>query len=134
MILSVTNQIGESQSWKDLPWKKFERHLFGLQSRLFKAAQIGDKKKIKSLQNLIARSDSTRYISIRQVTQLNSGKRTEGVDGKANLTEEERMSLAQELKNNWSSWKPSSLRSIKIPKKNKKEGISTLLNAFIVGP
>jgi group II intron reverse transcriptase/maturase len=120
MILSVTNQIGESQSWKDLPWKKFERHLFGLQSRLFKAAQIGDKKKIKSLQNLIARSDSTRYISIRQVTQLNSGKRTEGVDGKANLTEEERMSLAQELKNNWSSWKPSSLRSIKIPKKNGK--------------
>ena len=116
MILSVTKNIGESQSWKELPWKKFERHLFGLQRLLFKAAKIGDKKKIKSLQNLIARSSSTRYISIRQVTQLNDGKRTVGVDGKASLTEEERMLLEKELQSHWSNWKPNPL---KIIKKNK---------------
>jgi RNA-directed DNA polymerase len=48
MVLSVTFN-GDSQSWKDLPWKKFKRHLFRLQNRLFKATKEGNVRKIKNL-------------------------------------------------------------------------------------
>jgi group II intron reverse transcriptase/maturase len=123
MITSVTTQIGDSQSWKELPWKKFQRHLFGLQNRLFKAAEIGNTKKIKSIQKLIARSNSIRYISIRQVTQLNSGKKTAGIDGKISLSEKEKMLLAKELQKGWSNWKPNALKSVQIPTKNGKTRI-----------
>jgi retron-type reverse transcriptase len=52
--------------------------------------QAGDKAKVLNLQKLILRSRSARYLAIRQVTQLNAGKKTAGVDGKASLTHQER--------------------------------------------
>ena len=61
----------DSQSWKDLPWKKFQRHLFGLQVRVFKATQRKDNKKVLALQKLIAKSSSTRYLAIREVIRPN---------------------------------------------------------------
>jgi retron-type reverse transcriptase len=36
-------------------------------------------------------------LAIRQVTQLNAGKKTAGIDGKASLTFEERFAVSEEL-------------------------------------
>jgi group II intron reverse transcriptase/maturase len=106
----------DSQSWKALPWKKFERHLFGLQVRVFKAKRTNDKKRVRSLQKLILNSQSVVYLSIRQVTQLNEGKRTAGIDGKAMLSEKERFKLAHRIFTERSDWRHSRLKRINIPK------------------
>ena len=114
----VSHSDNASELWKNLPWKKFRRDLFRLQKRVFKAVSVGDKRKAKYLQKLILKSKAARYLAIRQVTQLNAGKKTAGVDGKASLTFEERLSLSGLLKENVNAWKHNKLREIPIPKKD----------------
>ncbi len=107
-----------SELWKNLPWKKFRRDLFRLQRRVFKAVSVGDKRKAKYLQKLILKSSAARFLAIRQITQLNAGKKTAGVDGKASLSFEERLYLSERLKQNVNTWKSNKLRVIPIPKKD----------------
>ena len=114
----VRHSDNASELWKKLPWKKFRRDLFRLQRRVWKAVSVGDKRKAKYLQKLILKSKSARYLAIRQVTQLNAGKKTAGVDGKASLTFEERLKLKETLKENVNTWKHNKLREIPIPKKD----------------
>ena len=57
-------------------------------------------------------------LAIRQVTQLNTGKKTAGVDGKKSLTFEERFDLENTLRLNYKTWKHQGLREIPIPKKD----------------
>jgi group II intron reverse transcriptase/maturase len=112
-----------SESWKDLPWKKFRKSLFRLQKRIYKAIQVGDKRKAKSLMRLLLKSTAARLLAVRQVTQLNNGKRTAGVDGKASLSHEERFELSLALKRPISTWEHKRLREIPIPKKDGKTRI-----------
>ena len=107
-----------SESWKSLTWTKFKKNLFRLQKRVFKAVRAGNKRKARSLQKLILRSRAARFLAIRQVTQLNQGKRTAGVDGKTALTFEERFNLELLLKHGATNWYHNRLREIPIPKKN----------------
>ena len=109
-----------SESWKSVPWKKFRRNLFRLQVRVYKAVRAGDRRKARQLQKLILRSRAARFLAIRQVTQLNSGKRTAGIDGKTALTIKERFQLELLLKECATNWYHNRLRSIPIPKKNGK--------------
>ena len=114
----------DSELWKKLPWKKFRKNLFRLQCRLWKAVRVGDRKRANNLQKLILKSRSARLLAIRQVTQLNKGKKTAGVDGKASLTFKERFDLDNLLKLQVNTWKHSKLREIPIPKK---DGTSRIL-------
>jgi RNA-directed DNA polymerase len=107
-----------SELWKSLNWKKFQRTLFRLQKRVYKAVSVGNKRLARSLQKLILKSQSVRLLAIRQVTQLNAGKKTAGIDGKASLTFEERFTLATELEVHHTNWKHQGLRNIPIPKKD----------------
>ncbi len=115
----VRHSNNASELWKNLPWKKFRRNLFRLQKRVFKAVSVGDKRKAKYLQKLILKSIAARLLAIRQVTQLNAGKKTAGVDGKASLSFEERLDLSYFLKQNVNTWKHNKLREIPIPKKDR---------------
>lgn len=114
----IRHNSNVSESWKTLPWKKFRRDLFRLQKRVFKAIQVGNKLQAKSLQKLILKSTAARMLAIRQVTQLNAGKKTAGIDGKASLKHEERFALSEELRAKSNNWKHQKLRSIPIPKKD----------------
>jgi RNA-directed DNA polymerase len=114
----VRHNSNISELWKDIPWKKFRRNLFRLQQRVFKAVQIGDKPKARSLQKLILKSQAAILLAIRQVTQLNAGKKTAGIDGKASLTFKERLELAERLVEHQANWKHQGLREIPIPKKD----------------
>ena len=107
-----------SESWINLNWKKFRRDLFRLQCRVFKAIRAGDKRKALSLQKLILKSKAARFLAIRQVTQLNAGKKTAGVDGKKSLNFKERFELETLLKITSNNWHHQKLRSIPIPKKD----------------
>ncbi|OUL29508.1 RNA-dependent DNA polymerase [Nostoc sp. T09] len=114
----IRHSYRTSESWKALPWKKFRRNLFRLQKRVFKAVQVGDKRKARSLQKLILKSTSARFLAIRQVSQLNAGKKTAGIDGKKSLSFMERFKLEELLKMNSGNWKHQGLREIPIPKKD----------------
>lgn len=107
-----------SESWKNLNWKKFRKDLFRLQSRLFKAIREGNKRKALSLQKLILKSKAARFLAIRQVTQLNAGKKTAGIDGKKSINFNERFELSELLKASCNNWYHQKLRSIPIPKKD----------------
>ena len=107
-----------SESWKGLSWKKFQKNLFRLQCRVFKAIRAGNKRKARSLQKLILKSKAARFLAIRQVTQLNAGKKTAGIDGKKSLNFRERFELEILLKVKGSNWHHQKLRSIPIPKKD----------------
>ncbi len=115
MVRRLSNQ---SESWRQLPWKKFRRNLFRLQVRLWKAIRAGDKARARNLQKLILRSQSARLLAIRQVTQLNQGKKTAGIDGKASLSFKERFELNELLKNRVHHWEHQGLRENPIPKKD----------------
>ena len=107
-----------SELWKNLPWKKFRRNLFRLQCRVFKAVMNGDKRKARFLQKLILRSQAARLLAIRQVTQLNAGKKTAGIDGKSLLSFEERFALNETISTSINQWQHQGLREISIPKKD----------------
>ena len=114
----IGRSITASELWKSFKWKKFQKILFRLQKRVYKAVRVGDRRKARSLQKLILKSQAARLLAIRQVTQLNAGKKTAGIDGKASLTFEERLVLASELTQHHSNWKHNGLREIPIPKKD----------------
>ncbi|MEM8780782.1 MAG: reverse transcriptase domain-containing protein [Cyanobacteria bacterium P01_G01_bin.49] len=114
----MTHSTSYSDNWEFADWKKFQKVLFRLQRRIFKAIKEGDKAKAKRLQKLVLSSHSARMLAIRQVTQLNQGKRTAGIDGKKSLTCKERFQLEITLKQNTKTWKHQGLREIPIPKKN----------------
>ena len=109
-------QFKTSDRWKELPWKKFLRSTFRLQRRIYKAQKAGNLKLVRGLQKLLLRSTSAKYLAVRQVTQLNMGKKTAGVDGKTALTPRQRLSLASQL--NIKKWQHAQLRRVWIPKTN----------------
>lgn len=119
----IRHMGNHSESWKTLPWKQFRRNLFRLQKRVYKAIQVGDNRKAKSLMKLILKSTAARLLAVRQVTQLNAGKKTAGVDGKASLSFEERFALSEQLRQSTNTWRHKPLREIPIPKKDGKTRI-----------
>jgi group II intron reverse transcriptase/maturase len=108
-----------SEAWKNQKWKKFQKGLFRLQKRIYKAMQDGDLRKVKSLQRLVLKSRAARTLAVRQVSQLNSGKKTCGVDGQKSLNFQQRLELAEKLKEA-NNWEHKGLREVQIPKKNGK--------------
>ena len=119
----VRHGSNASELWKNTPWRKLRRELFRLQVRVYKAIRAGDKRKAKSLQKLILKSYGASMLAVQQVSQLNAGKRTAGVDGKANLTQFERINLSDWLRNHYNDWHHQKLREIPIPKKDGKTRI-----------
>lgn len=76
----IGHSLTTSESWKSLPWKQFQKSLFRLQRRVYKAVQVGNKRKALSLQKLILKSQAARLLAIGQITQLNAGKKTAGIE------------------------------------------------------
>lgn len=107
-----------SELWKNLDSKKIRKDTFRLQIRLFKAMRAGDNARVRNLQNLILRSRNARLLAIHQVTQLNAGKKTAGVDGVKSLDHKQRFELEARLAKHTFKWKHSKLREIPIPKKD----------------
>lgn len=111
----MTNVAIRIEDWQTLPWKQFQRNVYRLQKRIYRAAQRGDWKRVHSLQRLLLRSWSARCLAVRQVTQDNRGKRTPGVDGVASLTPPERLALAKTLRH-LTNWRVDPIRRVYIPK------------------
>lgn len=107
-----------SEQWSSIPWHKLKKNLFRLQRRVWKAIRAGNRKQALNLMKLIVRSRSARLIAIRQVTQLNQGKKTAGIDGKKSLSPKQRFDLEKTLAKDATNWKHQGLKEIPIPKKD----------------
>src|SRR5881227_1833961 len=94
----------ENETWVEKPWKKFEIVVFRLQKRIYKASQEGNFRKVKKLQRLLLKCRSAKFLAVRQITQLNTGKKTPGIDGIANLNDAERIQLVEELQGKSRNW------------------------------
>ena len=119
----IRHSLKPSESWKTYNWKKARRNVFRLQVRIYKAMRAGDTRKVRNLQKLLLKSQSAMMLAIRQVTQLNQGRKTAGVDGKSSLNFKERFELFEILQKHADDWKHQGLREIPIPKKNGKTRI-----------
>ncbi|WNZ23119.1 group II intron reverse transcriptase/maturase [Leptolyngbya sp. NK1-12] len=84
--------------WRFIPWRKLERRVFKLQTRIFKASRRGDMKAVRRLQKTLMRSWSGKCLAVRRVSQDNQGKQTAGVDGIKSLTPDQRLALVNQLR------------------------------------
>ena len=113
--------------WNTLGWKKIERVVCKLQTRIYRAQRRGESKTVRSLQRLLMKSRSAKLLAVRRVTQDNRGKATAGVDGVKSLPPAERLDLANTLA--LPSPAPP-VRRVRIPKPGTEEtrplGIPTL--------
>ena len=103
-------------AWDAIDWRTCEDGVRRLRQRIFKAAQEQDWPRVRNLQKLMLRSRSNTLMSVRQVTQRNTGRMTAGIDGEVALTSRARGEVAARVHRSVSTWKPVAVRRVYIPK------------------
>jgi RNA-directed DNA polymerase len=112
----------ESESWNNLPWRKFEQQVYRIQKRIFKAKQQGKTRAVQKLQKLLLKSRAARLLAVRRVTQDNQGKKTAGVDGVKSVPPTLRLEMVERIHPKyWKHKKSPPVRRIYIPKPGKRE-------------
>ena len=106
----------EPVQWDKINWREQEGQVRRLRQRIFKASQEQDWAKVRNLQKLMLRSRANTLVSVRQVTQRNTGRRTAGIDGEVALTSEARAQVAVRVHQSIASWNPRAVRRVYIPK------------------
>ncbi len=116
-----------TEGWKAIDWRTAERYVFKLQKRIYAASRRGEVKLVRKLQKTLMRSWYNKVLSVRRVTQDNTGKKTAGVDGIKSLSPAARLELAGQLK---LTGKSRPTRRVWIPKPGREErrplGIPTM--------
>ena len=119
------------EDWAHLPWRKLERVVYRLQTRIFRASERGNVQVVHSLQRLLMKSEAARCLAVRRVTQDNRGKNTAGVDGVKAVPPAQRSLLVTAL-GQPDAIKPRPTRRVWIPKPGKTEqrplGIPVMLD------
>lgn len=112
---SITDNINYTEEWKKLPWQKFEVTLFRLQHRLYEASKKNNQKLCLTLQTYILKSNCSRYLAVRQITQLNTEKTFRGIEKRLDL--QQKLGLVEKLKN-IKGWKHQKLKRVYRTKAN----------------
>jgi RNA-directed DNA polymerase len=123
----INGQSKRLENWSQINWRKATKTVKNLRKRIFRARELGNFRKLRNLQKLMLRSQSNLLLSIKQITQINKGKQTAGVDKEVIETPQQRVKLALEMANTTHIVKPT--KRIHIPKSNGKTrplGIPTI--------
>src|SRR5205814_8471900 len=117
--ISLANGTEKPTDWQATGWTRAYRTVRNLRQRIFRAAQEGNLKKVRSLQKLVLKSYSNRLVSVRRVTQINAGKHTPGVDKLVVKTPAARGRMVDTLAH-YTLWKAKPAKRVYIPKANHK--------------
>jgi RNA-directed DNA polymerase len=104
--------------WHAVDWRAAEDRVRRLRQRIFAATQVGDLKRVRSLQKLMLRSLSNTLLSVRQVTERNAGRLTAGVDGQVVASAADKERLVIDIQSSPLRARP--VRRVFIPKANGK--------------
>jgi RNA-directed DNA polymerase len=116
----VVNGPQDPIVWEAIDWHHQSGQVRRLRQRIFKAAQAGEYKQVRNLQKLMLRSLANTLVSVRQVSQHNTGRLTAGVDGQVALTHPDRTGLAMLLHRRSGPGHALPVRRVYIPKKGGK--------------
>lgn len=119
----------EPQDWNAIDWHRVEQFVRTTQTRIAKATQKQDWRRVKALQRSLNHSFCARALAVRRVTE-NQGKRTPGVDRQLWDSPALKWVAIGRLKQQ-RGYRPLPLRRVYIPKSNGKErplGIPTMLD------
>jgi RNA-directed DNA polymerase len=125
----MSNLIHINLAWNTVRWTLVKRRVRRIQRRIYRSARLGHKSRVQWLQNLLINSIDAKLLAVQQVTTLNRGKRSAGIDGikGQNLTDKEKLALIRSLH---LDGKASPIRRVWIPKPGKTEkrplGIPTI--------
>jgi RNA-directed DNA polymerase len=98
--------------WDAIDWRLHEENVRRLRQRIFTATRDGSLATVRNLQKLMLRSWSNTLVSVRQATQLSTGRKTAGVDGEVALTPRTRMELAVQIHRDGSTWRPRPVKRV----------------------
>jgi len=116
VVAVVNGPEDETLDWHAIDWRAAEDDVRRLRQRIFTASQVGDLKRVRSLQKLMLRSRANTLLSVRRVTEVNAGRKTAGVDGKVVLLASVKAELADWVQHNAKPWQARPVRRVYIPK------------------
>lgn len=115
--------------WNGVNWAKVQAYVRRVQNRIYKARKKGDITLVHELQQLLVKSKAAKLLAVRQVTTLNKGKKTAGVDKQIVTTVVQKSRLVRRLSLDGEALP---IRRVWIPKPGKAEkrplGIPSILD------
>lgn len=124
--MQVNGPEDAALDWDAVDWRTHEDNVRRLRGRIFKAAREGNWPKVRNLQRMMLRSWSNTLVSVRQVTQRNTGRKTAGIDGRVALTSQARAELAVQVHSTIGTWEPPAVKRVYIPKSRDKKKLRPL--------